>query len=405
MKKSILIIFGLLAMNFVHSQELNVKQNEYTAVGEFFSNYAWVNIGGKTKFQQCPEGGKWGVIDMHGKEVCPVKYDYVDLCSNDKVAVNIGGKMKNMKIEGGKWGFVDLITGQEIIPVQYDQVGAFTDRGTVWVCNGGNNSRKVWAQIIKNEKGKVDYMERYFDVYDDFSMHYLFDKEDDTFHWSLIDSSGQEIVGSKFSKVGHFHHNVAWCVQNGKYGMIDYTGKVCIPFQYAKLSDCTENGVVLAWEIDNGASSKVGLLSKNGEKLTEMKYTEINAFTDGVAWGKVNGLYGLIDYNGKELTQPRYSKVGEFYNGVALVWSEMDALGCVNKSGKEIARTIYAEAALKFGVCQFRTDKNEGKEIISWISHPQLGNSWINQNGKVIARGTKVSFKITDVIPESLWDF
>lgn len=416
MNKVILLLVSFFALTFSYAQVLTPKEKDnlwgfvnemdsfviapkYTAVGNFLSAYTWVNIGGKTNYDQCPEGGKWGVIDMSGKEVCPVKYDYVDLCAYNKVAVNMGGTMKKMQINGGKWGFVDLTTGQEIIPVQYEQVTPFTADGVAWVDNSGNLTRKVWAYESKNEKGKTEDMERCFDVFDNFSNLSLFDNSNISGKWGLVNSTGKMIVDFTYDKVGDFHDNVAWVVLNNQYGMVDNTGKICIPIQYAKLSDCNL-GVVWAWSGDN--LDKIGLLTKTGKPLTEMKYSEVNVFEDSVAWVKVNNLYVLINGNGKELTQPRYPKVSDFYNGVANVWSEQNAMGCVNKSGKEIARTIYGEAAAQFGVCQF---KSQTGDIISWVSHPTIGNSWINQNGKVLARGTKVFFRITDQIPDALWDY
>ncbi len=419
MKRVALIaLSALFCLNLLYAQVLIPKQEgklwgftnerdsfviapKYTAVGEFKSDYTWVNIGGKTKYAKAPEGGKWGVIDMKGNEVCPVQYEYVDFCSDGKVAVNVGGKMKNLYITGGKWGYVDLATGKEIIPPTYGHVTPFCNDGAAWVTKDGSASQKVWAIISKDSKGKVESAERLFDVTSPLPLSMLFDQPKTVGSWTLIDANGNTLVDGNFTYVGPFVNGVAWAAKgDNKHGMLDAKGSTTIPFTYAKLSNCY-NDVVWAWDI----LGKIALLTKFGEPLTEAKYSEVYDFSSDVTWAKVGNLYCLIDCKGTELTPARYSKVGEFYNGVAAVWNEKNAIGAVNKEGKEIVRTLYSGCAERFGVTQFRFTDGGTQLVYSWFTHPQMGNIWVDQEGKTVARGVKVNYSATDVVPEVLWDF
>ncbi len=385
---------------FTNERDSFVIAPKYTAIGEFKSEYTWVNIGGKTKYAKAPEGGKWGVIDTQGNEVCPVQYEYVDFCANGKVAVNIGGKMKNLYISGGKWGYVDLTTGKEIIPPTYGHVLPFCNEGAAWVETSGSVPQKVWALLSHDTKGKIENAERLFDITAPLSIAVLFDQPQKVGSWALIDENGNKLLNADYTNVGAFVNGVAWAEKGGKYGMVDAKGKTTIPFEYTQLSDCY-NDVVWAWNSDG----KIALLTKFGEPLTDAKYSNVHAFTDDVTWAKIGDLYCLINYKGEELTPARYSKVGEFYNGVAAVWNEKNSIGAVTKSGKEIVRTLYSSCAERFGVNQFQFSDGTTQQIYSWFMHPQMGNVWVDQGGKTVARGVKVNYSATDVVPEVLWDF
>ncbi len=416
MKRVALIALGsLFCLNLLHAQVLIPKQEgklwgftnerdsfviapKYTAVGEFKSDYTWVNIGGKTKYAKAPEGGKWGVIDTKGNEVCPVQYEYVDFCVNGKVAVNVGGKMKNLYITGGKWGYVDLTTGKEIIPPTYGHALPFCAEGAAWVEKGGSTPQKVWALLSHDTKGKVESAERLFDVTSPLSLAFLFDHPENVGLWALIDANGNKLLDFDYSNVGPFINGVAWAEKDGKYGMVDATGGTTIPFEYAKLSNCY-NDVVWAWN----SGGKIALLTKFGEALTEAKYSDVTAFADDVTWAKIGELYCLIDCKGTELTPARYSKVGEFSNGVAHVWSDKNAIGAVTKDGKQIIRTMYGTCAERFGVTQFKF--SDGQQVYSFFTHPQMGNVWVDQSGKTVAQGVKVVYTVTDVVPNALWDY
>ena len=66
---------------------------------------------------------KWGFIDINGKLVTPLKYDYIEELRDGLAIVNIGSEMVavNQGIEyiGGKWGYIDK-TGKEVIALTYD---------------------------------------------------------------------------------------------------------------------------------------------------------------------------------------------------------------------------------------------------------------------------------------------
>ena len=82
-----------------------------------------------------------------------------------------------------------------------------------------------------------------------------------------------------------------------------------------------------------------GIVNKNGEAITSIKYYNIYCFRDG--WARVNygGRWGFVDEKGKEMNNT-YDWCNDFYDGVAWVIGDNGA-GLVNNKGKEVAPCKY----------------------------------------------------------------
>jgi hypothetical protein len=83
-----------------------------------------------------PIGAKWGMYANNRLIAC--KYDYLSLPSEGLVAFNVGGNLTDVrqgKISGGKWGYIDL-NGKEIIPALYETADNFKDGAAMVSLNG-----------------------------------------------------------------------------------------------------------------------------------------------------------------------------------------------------------------------------------------------------------------------------
>ena len=122
---------------------------------------------------------KWGYIDKTGKEVIPLKYDFVIGFKDGLTLVKLDGKS----------GYIDK-NGKEVIPVKYDDVNYFS---------GG------LARIELD--GKYGY----------------------------TDKTGKEVIPLKYDGAGDFSEGLAGVELDGKWWYIDKTGKEVIPPQFLKL--------------------------------------------------------------------------------------------------------------------------------------------------------------------------
>lgn len=110
---------------------LDVSGKEVVAVkyaNNLFSfgqqEYCPVNTGG-ISIKYKTRGGKWGLINKTGKEIIPCIYDGIMSVSEELVAVNAGGSYNEEGIcVGGKWGYVNT-KGDVVIPFEYEEANAF----------------------------------------------------------------------------------------------------------------------------------------------------------------------------------------------------------------------------------------------------------------------------------------
>ncbi|MCQ2329183.1 MAG: WG repeat-containing protein [Paludibacteraceae bacterium] len=379
-----------------------VTPDKYNFIGNIVDKYTWVNVGGKKHCKSFPNGGKWGVIDSTGREVCPPVYDYVAACRNDFVVVNVGGSVIGSYVTGGKWGLYDLKSGKVAIEPSYTLLSAVNDDGRLWACMDGKMDFRILGDTIFGKKKKVEDFEPYFEYITLYPLNMTICHESKYGDWSLIDTENNTLTTNSYSTVFDFIDGYSLVYSKGRYGYIDRNGRETVRPEYVMLT--ISNNGRCCWSRKT-EYSRVGLIDiTNGNEITDEIFDQPGSlFFGSVAWVKLGGMYCLIDTAGTQLTQPKYSKVSPFVNGIAIVYLSKYAVGAVNSEGKEIVEPIYTQAAPLFGEgSQFRTT---GDLLISWFFHPKRGVVWIDQNGKIVLGDAKKQFAIDEVIPEELWDY
>ena len=138
---------------------------------------------------------KWGVVGQDGRTVIEPVYDYIDLCSEDMVAVYKGpvhNGEEGIYMSGGQWGYIDLASPAEEFKVIFDLVGPFTD-SVAWVNCVRTDSRRQ-----KNALTSTD---------------------------------------SPYQAVGEFKDGLAWVKRNGRFGFVNIHGEEVIPVIYSMVQD------------------------------------------------------------------------------------------------------------------------------------------------------------------------
>ncbi|WP_308575635.1 WG repeat-containing protein [uncultured Fusobacterium sp.] len=265
------------------------------------------------------KAGKWGYIDRTRKEVIPFKYDEANDFSEGLAAIEKNGKYgyidKTGKViipfkydrandfsEGlaaiekdRKWGYIDKI-GKVIIPFEYDEANDFSEGLAVI-----EKDRK-WGYIDKI--GKIQF---YIDIYDpsynsvgfmgkfneglayldyDFGSHRIISN-------CYINKNGEEVIDlfadNIFPTCSSFNEGLAIVLKHDKWGYIDKTGKIVIPFEYDKANDFS--GGLAAVE-KNG---KWGYIDRTGKIVIPFEYDKANDFSEGLAAVEKNGKWDYLN--------------------------------------------------------------------------------------------------------------
>lgn len=327
--------------------------------------------------------GKYGLINLTGKQVIPVEYDEI---------VPVLGVENSFRVQkDGKYGIVNN-EGKIVIEPQY----AFID-----VLGKDNKS----GFIIKNDKGKygiVDYSNSQIleAKYDSIEKVYGNDLYVVTVSGKqkIVNKNNEDVLTSGFESIKQIlsrQENAVIFVKSGKYGIMDLTGKILIDAKYDSIEE-SKTGMFIVKKSD-----KYGIIDLNGTEKISFVYNSIsynekadiyiaeddnfnaNVLNNNLEI-KVTGI--LLDLNvDKGFIKLRVDDSYKYYNfkfeekqeievfpNRTLFLSKKDGkYGCVDKNGKVIVDYIYDDATEQndYG---YIAVKKDGK----WGS--------IDSNGKVI---------------------
>ncbi len=126
----------------------------------------------------------------------------------------------------------------------------------------------------------------------------------------------------------------------------------------------------------------------------------------GVHWSQnEEGKFRLESATNEPLTDYCYDKVYDFSHGVANVMIG-ETVGMVNSCGKEIAKPVYTFAPIRFGEVPIQLTYRGQPRYVCCLYNANLGGAtWLDAEGIILQTGTKLMFRITDKVPDSLWDY
>jgi tRNA A-37 threonylcarbamoyl transferase component Bud32 len=268
----------------------------YDLATPFSENLGLVGIRGQSQTE--PPVAKYGFLDMAGREVIALEYDYAESFANERAKVgkldpatgkmrfgfiDAGGALKippdyedaqsfseNLAAvkSAGKWGFIDK-NGNQIVPFEYESVGRFADR---------------LAAVKTGDK------------------------------YGFINNMGAVVIAPVYELAGDFADGAAPVEQNGKAFFIDANGRESIRLKYDRASVFAEG---LAMVTRNG---KAGFIGRDGVEVVAFQFEdERSVFSEGLADVKLNGKKGFINRGGKAVIDFKYAATTSFKNHLARV--------------------------------------------------------------------------------------
>ena len=133
--------------------------------------------------------------------------------------------------------------------------------------------------------------------------------------YGYVDKDCKWIVEPKYEDAWNFLNGSAIVRRDDKWGLIDTTGKECIPCEYAEISHYNADLYIVK------VGSLLGLCKSDGTIVQPIKFTEINTITK-TPRAKVccDGLFGYLDAEGSLVIPTIYKDALSFdTNGTAIV--------------------------------------------------------------------------------------
>ena len=243
------------------------------------------------------------------------------MLSNDSKSV--AGKIENVYYytiyNNGKWGVINSY-GDVVIKTIYDEMIVIPDPAQdMFVCT--------------------------YDV----------DYSNGTYKTKVLNSKEKEVI-KNFNKVEAiancdenqniwYENNVFKVEKNGKYGLINYSGKELLSPDYDSIKPVqgVENSLII--EKDNS----FGLCDDAGNIIIEPKYKEIlkigNDYKNGYIVVDTNDKYGVIGFDKEVILETKYNQIKGVCGEDIYVIKENDKYVIINKSGEKIINNSFDDVS------------------------------------------------------------
>ena len=319
-----------------------------------------------------------------------------------------------IELNSFKWGIKDSVTGAVIVPPVYQSVEPLN-----------NNVLRVSQDRLYgliNAEGEV-LIEPQYEILNPVNDSLYMVKQN--YRYGIVNANNQPIVPLQYFKMTC--DNGVCIVKNGvKSGIIDYVGRVVIPFDYDDiLFEITanhairinlkqiravkqgkaglingDNEIILPFEFQSISAYRnslflvikdmqPGLYYQNGETCIEVgEYEDFDLPAEGLIPVKKDGRAGYINLKGETIIPFIYQKALSFNNGLAGVKKD-GYWGVINKDNQLIVPCKYQQAVLfKNGIARLQI-----------IADQKYKYAFINQQGKLLTEFEYDEVKTSDKSP------
>ena len=234
----------------------------------------------------------------------------------NKILKKEAEKIQNDKITyfsayvDGKWGVIDN-TGKTIVDMKYDEMITIPNpEKPVFVCvYDVNEETGEYKTKVINEKGKELFTE-----YDKVEAIENFDSKQNI--W--------------------YEENLLRVMKNGKYGVIDYDGKIILNPEYEEVTSLKSIKENLLVKKDN----KKGIINNLGQVIVPIEYKEIKVLKEGYKNEYIiideNDSSGIISTSGTILVAPAYKEIKYLNSNEIYAAKIEEKWNLINKKGEVI---------------------------------------------------------------------
>jgi len=253
--------------------------------------------------------GKWGYIDKKGNEIIPLIYESSNYFYGDKTTVK----------EKGQWYIIDTLNNRKRVQLDVDGLGSFHEglasinlrgkseegymdmqgkivippqyQSASYFINGLACVKRNGKSGFINKKGKVVVPLLY-----DGHLHFKDGMAEVNINdqYGYINTAGKLVIPMKYTNSYGFYDGLAIARVSGKFGCINKKGETVIPFIYDEMYSGEENFAVMK-------DGKGYFIDSKENVLFPGEYQSVDAFKDGAALVKQNGIWFFIDKKGKRL--------------------------------------------------------------------------------------------------------
>ena len=232
------------------------------------------------------------------------QYDQIEALQNQDKNGNVFYDKKALKVKkDGKYGLINM-DGKEIVPLEYDEIVPIAQV---------ENSFKVKKDDkygIVDDEGKIVIEPQYsdIDVLGTDNKSGFIVKTVDTGKYGIVDYSNTVILPANYEGIEKVYGNDMYTViSSGEQIIVNKSGENVITKGFSTVKQILSNQENAF--IFGNSSKKYGIKDMNGTNLIEPQYDDLQETETGTFIASKDGKYGIIDINNAEKVPFEYDSI------------------------------------------------------------------------------------------------
>lgn len=233
-----------------------------------------------------------------------------NLFKDESVSGKITSKSYFSSYKDNKWGVIDNLGDNVIDPSYKEMIVIPNSKIGVFICtydaNYETGEYKTKALNEKNEEIFTQY------------------------------NKVEAIQNTDKNKNAYYDENVLKVEKNGKYGLINLSGKEVTEIEYNKIEAI--KGIKNSFKVQK--DDKYGIVDSEGKMVIEPQYKDIDILgkdnKSGFIVQNEEGKYGIVDYSNNEVLETKYKKIEKVYGNDLYVVTEKEIEKVVNKENEDV---------------------------------------------------------------------
>lgn len=246
------------------------------------------------------ETGEYSTKALNSKnEEIFTDYEQIEAIENIDKNDNIWYEENILRVKkNGKYGLIDL-NGKELLPCEYDEIKALEGIENSIVIIKDNK------QGIINSKGSIIVEPIYSEVKnlgETYKEGYI--TIDEEGRQGLISTTKKQLLENQYEEIQQIYlANYYLIKENGKLKLINSSGEILLEEGFDDIKSATTKGVIFT------KGDLYGEISITGETIIEPKYQYLKEVEEGTYIAKQNDKYGIIDGEGNEKVAFEYTNI------------------------------------------------------------------------------------------------
>lgn len=284
------------------------------------------------------------------------------LTTNSK---SIAGKIETVHYytiyDNGKWGVINSY-GDVIVKPEYDEMIVIPESSQdVFICiYDADYAKGTYKTKVINSKGKeiikdYDKIEAVANYDEDHNIWYeknVF-KAQKNGKYGLVNYSGKKLLECEYDSINPINgiENSIIIEKNGVVGICDDSGNIIIEPKYKsieKIGNDYKNGYIVI-----NSENKYGIIGFDKERILEEKFEEIKGIVgEDIYAVKENGKYSFIDKSEQKKTNKQFKDVLEINKENAVVMNDSGKYGVIDINNGE------TKVDFKYDKLQYTSNNN-----------------------------------------------